>query len=121
MSGRCARLPPSNGWVECHRCESLWQPATYGEDWRPSECVEKEPNRATTYDEYVEKTHKIINEISDICATTVVTDQMTLEQVVGLLHDTLARIDVVAVYPERERPPGFRLRQVPLTVSGSSR
>lgn len=50
--------------------------------------------------EYVKKTHEMVNAISEIIATTVVTDQMTLDNVTSLLYDTLRQIDAIAVYPE---------------------
>jgi len=54
--------------------------------------------------QYIERTHEMVNAISDICATTVITDQMTLDDVVNLFHETLAKIDALAKYPEDCEP-----------------
>jgi hypothetical protein len=47
----------------------------------------------------IEEWHERINEISDICNTTVVYDSMSKEQIVDLFYKTLARICELADYP----------------------
>ena len=46
-----------------------------------------------------DKWHERINDISDLCNTTVVTDRMSRAEVVELLHTTLAKIYALADYP----------------------
>ncbi len=46
-----------------------------------------------------EEWHARINEISDICNTTIIYDYMTREQIVDLFEETLAKIYKLADYP----------------------
>ncbi len=55
-----------------------------------------------TFEEYKDKTHEIINEISDICNTTFIYESMDRDQIEELFYETLAKIDAVAVYPDKE-------------------
>jgi DNA replication protein DnaC len=51
--------------------------------------------------------HAHINEISDICNTTIIYDSMSKEQIIDLFHKTLARIDEMACYPpQKEKVDG---------------
>ena len=57
-----------------------------------------------TYGEYRAKTHEMVNEINDICATAVVTDQMTFDDVITYYRERLDRIYTVCCYPEDIEP-----------------
>ncbi len=46
-----------------------------------------------------EEWHERINDISDICNTTVVNDAMSKEDIIDLFYQTLARIYKLADYP----------------------
>ncbi len=51
-------------------------------------------------EEYIEKTHEIINEISDICNTTFIFEEMDKDQIAEVFYETLAKIDATAKYSE---------------------
>ena len=36
----CERRDVGEGWRTCHYCVSLWHPELFGEDWKPTTCVE---------------------------------------------------------------------------------
>jgi hypothetical protein len=44
--------------------------------------------------------HDRINDISDLCHTTNVYDSMSKEQIIDLFYETLAKIAVLATYPD---------------------
>ncbi len=43
--------------------------------------------------------HARINEISDICNTTIIYDSMSKEEIIDLFRETLAKIYELADYP----------------------
>lgn len=47
----------------------------------------------------MEDWHARINEISEICNTTILYDGMSKDEIIELFYKTLARIDELAVYP----------------------
>ncbi len=53
-----------------------------------------------TFEEYKAKTHEMVNEINDICMTAVVTDQMSLDEVISYYQDRLNRICAICTYPD---------------------
>lgn len=53
-----------------------------------------------TYEQYRNCTHEIVNEVNDLCATAVITDRMTLDEVVSYFTARLAKISDVCIYPE---------------------
>ena len=65
-----------------------------------------------TYGEYRAKTHDMVNEINDICATAIVTDQMSLEEVIAYYQERLTRIYAVCNYPDSAPPPPEREMRV---------
>ena len=46
-----------------------------------------------------EEWHARINEISDICNTTIIYDSMSKEKIIDLFYETLAKIEELADYP----------------------
>jgi hypothetical protein len=57
-----------------------------------------------TFEEYKAKTEDMVNEINDLCATAVVTDQMSLDEVIAYYEDRLKRIYTVCSYPDSHQP-----------------
>jgi hypothetical protein len=59
-----------------------------------------------TFEEYKAKTQQMVNEVSDVCNTSFVTDQMSLDEVIAYYQDRLERIYAVCRYPD-STPSGF--------------
>ena len=72
-----------------------------------------------TFEEYKSKTHEMVNEINDICATAIITDQMTFDDVISYYEGRLTRIYEVCCYPEddldsQHAPPEREIVRRPL-------
>jgi hypothetical protein len=53
-----------------------------------------------TLEQYKEEIHSIINEINDICATAIILDKWSKDEVIDYFHKTIAKIEDAAKYPE---------------------
>jgi hypothetical protein len=58
-----------------------------------------------TYEEYKAKTVEMVNEVSDLCMTSYVTDQMSLDEVIAYYQNLVGRIYMVCSYPDNPPPP----------------
>jgi hypothetical protein len=50
--------------------------------------------------EEIDRWHDRINDISDLCQTTIIYDTMSKEQIIELFYRTLAKIADLATYPD---------------------
>jgi hypothetical protein len=63
-----------------------------------------------TFEEYKAKTQEMVNEINDICATAIVTDQMSLDEVIAYYQYRLDRISTICSYPDLVPLPSREVR-----------